>query len=231
MWEPQIRALRRDARIVAPDLPGLGASALPPGSTPTMDDYAAAALAWLDETGVSRAVVAGLSMGGYVALAMWRRAKERIAALALLDTKAEGDTEEAKRGRVETRRAIEAGGMAAVAEGMIGKVLGGTTRRTRPDVVERVRRMILATDAAGAVAAVDALRERPDRTADLAGIDVPTIVLVGEEDELTPPAVARSMAAKIPGAKLVVVPEAGHVSTLEAPERVTTALRGLLLSL
>jgi pimeloyl-ACP methyl ester carboxylesterase len=197
MWDPQIQALRGDAKILAPDLPGLGRSELPPGPSPSMHDYAGEVLAWMDEAGISRATVAGLSMGGYVAFAMWRRARERIAGLALLDTKAEADSEEAKRGRLDARRAIEEHGMAGVASGMLEKVLGKTTRRIRPDVVERVRKMIVATPPAGAIAAVDAMRERPDSVRDLAAIDVPTVVIVGEEDELTPPSVVRATAEGI----------------------------------
>jgi len=230
MWLPQVRALRRDARLLVPDLLGLGASRLAAGAAPRMDDYADDILAWMDEAGISRAVVAGLSMGGYVSFALWRRAPERIAALVLLDTKAEADGEEARRGRVATREAIAAGGMAAVCDGMLAKVLGATTHRRNPDAVGHVRRMILASDPAGAMAAVDALRERPDSTPTLATIDVPVTVVVGEEDALTPPDVARAMAAGIRGASLVTVPEAGHVSSLEAPERITDVLRGVLLA-
>jgi len=230
MWEPQLRDLRREARLLAPALLGLGTGRLARGAAPGMDDYADDVLAWMDETGIHRAVVAGLSMGGYVAFALRRRAPERIAALALIDTKPEADGEETRRGRVATREAIAKGGMAAVAGGMLGNVLGATTHRTRPDVVERVRRMILDTDPAGAMAAVDALRERPDSVATLATIDVPVTVVVGEEDTLTPPDVARAMAGRIAGARLVVVPGAGHVTSLEAPEAVTRVLRELLLA-
>jgi pimeloyl-ACP methyl ester carboxylesterase len=229
MWEPQIRALRRDAKILAPDLLGLGRSELP-APLLSMDDYADDVVAWMDEVGMSRATIAGLSMGGYVAFALWRRARERVAGLALFDTKAEADTDEAKRARLETRKAIGSRGMSEVVEGMLEKLLGKTTRRSRLDVVEKVRRMILATSPEGAMAAVDALRERPDSVPDLAGIDVPAVVLVGEDDELTPPSFARAMAERIPNARLVTVAGAGHVSSLEAPDKVTAVLRELLLS-
>jgi pimeloyl-ACP methyl ester carboxylesterase len=229
MWRPQVQALRSEARLLAPDLPGMGASRLPPGAAPSIDDHAADVLAWMDDAGMSRAVVAGLSMGGYVALAMWRIAPERIRALALVDTKAEADSQDAKKARLDTRAVLEAKGLEGVVDGMLSKVLGATTRRTKPDVVGHVRGMILGTRVEGAVAAVDALRTRPDRTALLPTISVPTVVVVGEEDELTPPAVARAMADRIPGARLVSIPAAGHVTSLEAPEKVTAVLRGLLL--
>lgn len=228
MWAPQLRALERDARILAPDLLGLGASRLARGAAPRMDDYADDVLAWMDDAGISRATVAGLSMGGYVSFALWRRAKERVASLVLLDTQAGADGEEARKGRVAAREALAAGGMAAVVDGMIGKVLGATTRARRPEVVDHVRRMILATDAAGAIAATEALRERPDSTPTLATLDVPVTVVVGEEDTLTPPAIARAMADGIRGARCVVVPGAGHVSPLEAPDAVTAVLRQVL---
>ncbi|MFN8178836.1 MAG: alpha/beta fold hydrolase [bacterium] len=229
MWEPQIRALRRDAKILAPDLLGLGRSELP-APLLSLDDYADDILAWMDEAGIHRATIAGLSMGGYIAFALWRRARERVAALALLDTKAEADAEDGKRARLETRKAIGSRGMSEIVEGMLEKALGKTTRRARLEVVEKVRRMILATSPEGAMAAVDAMRERPDSVQDLAGIDVPAVVLVGEDDELTPPSFARTMAERIPNAKLVTIPGAGHVSSLEAPDKVTAVLRELLLS-
>jgi pimeloyl-ACP methyl ester carboxylesterase len=182
----------------------------------------------MDAQGIERAAIAGLSMGGYLAFELWRLARARITGLALFDTKAEGDTEEAKAGRIKTKEAIERGGMEAVAPGMLEKALGKTTRATRPAVVDQVRRMILGTKPHGAIAAVDALRTRPSSVGDLAGIDVPVIIVVGDEDELTPPSFSQEMAARISNAKLRIVKGAGHVSSLEAPEEATRALRDLL---
>lgn len=229
MWDPQLHPLGKDARILAPHLLGLGQSRVPEGVVLSIDDYAEDVVAWMDTVGISRATIAGLSMGGYVALAMWKRAPERIKALALLDTKAEADSEEARRGRIATSRTLSEKGMAGVVDGMLPKVLSATTRRTKPEVVERVRAMILESDAVGAMAAVEALRTRPDRSALLATIDVPVVVVVGEEDELTPPSVARELANGIAGAKLIVITGAGHVTSLETPDRVTAVLRSLLL--
>ena len=228
MWDSQIESLSDVGRIVAPDLRGLGESGVGGGGGRGLAAYADDVVAWLDHFRIDRAVVAGLSMGGYVAFEIWRRARARITALVLLDTKAEADSPEAKEARVRAREAIREGGMSAVGGGMVEQVLGETTRHRRPEVVKHTRRMILGTRPDGAMAALDAMRGRPDSTPDLPGIDVPTLVLVGEEDSLTPPETARAMAAAIPGAELRIVPGAGHVSSLENPGAVTGALRSFL---
>ncbi len=228
MWRPQIRDLENEARIVAPDLRGMGRSAIAPGGGASMRTHAEDVIAWMDAQKIERATIAGLSMGGYLAFELWRFARGRIAGLALLDTKAEPDSDEAKAGRVATKGAIAKGGMAAVADGMLAKVLGKTTRGTRPAVVDHVRRMILGTKPEGAMAAVDALRTRASSVEDLGRIDVPVIVVVGEEDELTPPSFSQEMAARMPSAELRIVKGSGHVTSLEAPEEATRALRDLL---
>ena len=228
MWRPQIRDLAEETRIIAPDLRGLGQSESKPGEVAGMTTYAEDAIAWMDAAGVKRAVVAGLSMGGYIAFEIWRRARERVAGLVLLDTKAEPDSPEAKEARDRARQDIVRGGMQGVLETTVQRVLGKTTRATNAAVVEHMRRMILSTKPEGAILALGALRDRPSSIADLPGIDVPVIVVVGEEDELTPVVHSQTMAAAIPGAELRIVPGSGHVSSLEAPAEVTRALRDLL---
>lgn len=230
MWSAQLVALRRHGTLLAPDLPGMGRSELPSTQFAplTMADYAADVVAWMDHFGFLRPVVVGLSMGGYIAFELWRRYRSRVGALVLMDTKPQADGPEAQAGRRAMADTIQAGGMAAVVDGMIEKVLGATTRQTRPDVVERLRRVILATEPAGAVAALHAMMYRADSSADLATIDVPTAVIVGEEDALTPVEVAREMADGIPGATFRAVPGAGHVSAMEAPDVVSTALSEFL---
>lgn len=227
MWDPQLRALAARTTVLAPDLRGLGSSELGDGAG-DVRTHADDVVAWLARESTSRVVLMGLSMGGYVAFEVWRRARERVAALVLIDTKPTDDSADAKKARVSQREAIREGGMSAVVAPLLDAVLGSTTKASRPDVVEHVRRMILHTKPAGAMAALDAMRTRPDSTPDLAGIDVPTLVLVGEEDGITPPNVARDMAHAIPGATLVTIPAAGHVTSLEAPELVTRALRTFL---
>jgi pimeloyl-ACP methyl ester carboxylesterase len=228
MWQLEIRDLSDEVRVVAPDLRGMGRSGIDPGDGASMRTHAEDVIAWMDALGIERAAVAGLSMGGYIAFELWRRARERIAGLALFDTKADADSEEGKAGRIATKTAIAHGGMEAVAEGMLSRVLGPTTRATKPAVVDHVRRMILGTKPEGAIAAAEALRTRPSSARNLGEIDVPVIVVVGEDDELTPPAVSQEMAARISGAELRIVPGAGHVSSLEAPAEVTRALRDLV---
>lgn len=228
MWQPQIRDLSEETRILAPDLRGLGKSELKRGEIATMTTYAQDVIAWMNAVEMQRAVVAGLSMGGYIAFEIWRRARERVAGLVLLDAKAEPDSAEAKAARDRAKQDIARGGMEAVCESMLQGVLGKTTRATRAGVVEHVRRMILSTNPDGAIAALGALRDRPSSISDLPGIDVSTIVAVGEEDELTPVAASQTMAAAIHGAELRIVPRSGHVSSLEAPAEVTRALRDLM---
>ena len=228
MWQPQIRDLSEESRILAPDLRGLGKSEVKRGEAATMATHAQDVIAWMNEVEMQRAVIAGLSMGGYVAFEIWRRARERVAGLVLLDTNAAPDSEEAKSARDRAKQDIARGGMEAVCEPMLQRVLGKTTRATRAGVVEHVRRMILSTNPDGAIAALGALRDRPSSIPDLPGIDVSTIVAVGEEDELTPVAVSERLAAGILGAELRILPRSGHVSSLEAPAEVTRTLRDLL---
>jgi pimeloyl-ACP methyl ester carboxylesterase len=182
----------------------------------------------MESQGLERAVIAGLSMGGYIAFEIWRMAPAKVAGLVLLDTQAEPDSPEAKEARNRSIQEIAGGGMDAVCEGMLQRVLGKTTRASQPAVVEHVRRMILATTPEGAIRALEALRDRPSSVPDLPGISVPTTVAVGEEDELTPLALSQRMAASIPGAELRTIPRSGHVSSLEAPADVTRTLRDAL---
>ncbi len=232
MWRPQLRDLGPRARILAPDLRGLGRSGLSVGDADeggaSMRTHAKDVLAWMDSARIERAAVAGLSMGGYLAFELWRLAPSRIAALGLIDTKAEPDSEEGRRKRDAAKATIAKGGMAAVVDGMLEGVLGKTTRATRPGVVEHVRRMILATKPEGARAALEALKTRPSSVGDCRGITVPVILVVGDEDELTPVADSEAMAAQIPRADLRIAKGSGHVSSLETPEVVTRALRDLL---
>jgi pimeloyl-ACP methyl ester carboxylesterase len=228
MWAPQIRDLGEETRILAPDLRGLGKSEYKRGEITSMTTHAEDTIAWMNAVGMQRAVVAGLSMGGYVAFEMWRKFRPRLAGLLLLDTKAEPDSTEAKAGRDRAQQDIARGGMAAICEGTVERVLGKTTRATKAGVVEHMRRMILATNPNGAIAALGTLRDRPSSVPDLPGINIPTIVAVGEEDELTPVANSETIVAGISGAELRVLPKSGHVSSLEAPDEVTRAIRDLL---
>jgi pimeloyl-ACP methyl ester carboxylesterase len=215
MWAPQVSALVRQGRCIAPDLRGLGTSK--PALPYSMDQYADDVAALLDTLGARPAVIVGLSMGGYISFAFWRRHRAKVRALVLADTRAGTDTEE---GREKRRRMIEVArsrGSGTIAEMQIASMVGETTRERRPEVVETVRAMMAAAPVEGIVGALEAMLARPDSTPTLATIDVPTLILVGEEDVLTPPKEARAMHEKIRGSRLEVLAHAGHISNLERP--------------
>lgn len=219
MWAPQVGALMRQGRCIAPDLRGFGTST--PAPPYSMDQYADDVAALLDALGARPAVVIGLSMAGYIAFAFWRRHRAKVRALVLADTRASADTDE---GREKRRRLIEvarARGGGTVAEMQIGSMVGETTRRRRPEVVETVRAMMAAAPVEGIIGALEAMMARPDSTPALATIAVPTLIVVGEEDTLTPPAEAQAMHEKIRGSRLEVIAQAGHVCNLERPAAFT----------
>jgi 3-oxoadipate enol-lactonase len=230
MWRAQIQALQSHYRVIAPDLPGFGDSGAFTGAS--VERMADAVAALLDTLAVSEPVVlGGLSMGGYVALAFARRHARRLCGLILADTRAEADSAEARANRDRTIAFARQHTAADVAEQMLPKLLGDTTRAQRPQVADEVRRIAAAQPIEGIVAALQALRDRPDATAGLAAISVPTLVLVGSEDMLTPPALAQILVAGIRGATLVTVAEAGHLSNLERPEQFTEAVAAFLQAL
>ncbi len=226
-WRPQVTGLSR-WRCIAPDLRGFHGGAAPTGGY-AMSVYADDLAGVLDRSGIDRAVWCGLSMGGYILFEVLRRHPERVRGVILCDTKAEPDTAEAKAGRDELIRVAQRDGAAAIAERLLPKVLGTTTRARRPEVVAMVRAMASRLKVAGLVGALQAIRERPDSGPQLENIGVPTLVLGGSEDEISPAAGMRVMAQRIGGAKYVEVPEAGHLAPLERPELVNEALEDFLL--
>jgi len=219
LWAHQVAALAGWRRI-APDLRGLGASDVP-GEGYEMAAYADDLVMLLDRLGVRRAVVAGLSMGGYVAFEMLRRHRDRIAGLILLDTRADADGPEARENRDDLAAVAQSEGARAVAERLLPRLVGRSTQQTQPHLVEQIREMMAQAPTAGIVGALLAMRDRPDATPLLGAIGLPTLVVVGQEDELTPPSLAREMAGAIPSAALRIIPGAGHLSPLEAPTAVT----------
>jgi 3-oxoadipate enol-lactonase len=230
IWTHQVAALEGWCRI-APDLRGMGQSDAPDLGY-SMETYAADLAELLDRLGAHDVVLVGLSMGGYVAFEFLRRWRERVRGLVLVDTRAEADTPEGRMARDTAASTARDHGAAAVAEAMLPKVLGASTLGGAPATVERVRGMMAATPVAGIVGALAAMRDRQDSTpllAELAGL--PTLVLVGDEDEVTPPAQAKAMAEVIPGASLVVIRSAGHLPPLERPVETTDAIVGFLAGL
>lgn len=226
MWHPQVAALDGYRRI-APDLPGLGESPAAEGPA-TMASYASELGRCLDQLGVESVVLCGLSMGGYVAFECLRQWPGRIAGLALMDTRADADTEEGRQGRDRLIGDVQARGAAAAADAMMPRLVGATTAASRPAWLSELRQRIERTQTEGVVAALEAMKGRPDSRPLLGTVSVPTLVLVGAEDVITPPSLAEEMARGIPGATLVVVQGSGHLPTLEQPEAVTEALRSLL---
>lgn len=215
MWRHQLVALNRWKRI-APDLRGLGASSAPADGY-SMARYAEDLVAVLDALGIRQAVVCGLSMGGYVVFEMLRRYADRVKAVILAGTKAEADAEEAKRARDDLAAVALQQGQDAVADRLLPKLLGATTHAAQPELLGQVRDMIRRCSVPGIVGALRAMRDRPDSTETLRALRVPTLVLVGKEDVLTPPAAAEAMARAVPGARLAVIPAAGHLAPLEQP--------------
>ncbi|MFZ4580003.1 MAG: alpha/beta fold hydrolase [Myxococcota bacterium] len=223
LWRHQVRELSKTRRVLAPDLRGRGASPLQVGEAAawSLDDLTDDLVATLDAKGIERVDVMGLSMGGYVAFAFLRRYASRVRSLTLVNTKADADTAEGKTGRTDTAHRILARGMAPLADGMISKLLAS---RATPELHDGVRAMFLATPPETAAADALAMRDRPDSTPDLAAIAVPTLVIHGEHDALMPAAGAHAMAHRIPNARFVVIPGAGHLSPLEQPEAVNAVL-------
>jgi pimeloyl-ACP methyl ester carboxylesterase len=225
IWHPQVAALDGYRRI-APDLPGLGESPVAEGPA-TMASYASELGRCLDHLGVESVVLCGLSMGGYVAFECLRQWPGRSAGRALMDTRADADTEEGRQGRDRLIADVQARGAAAAADAMMPRLVGATTLASPPAWLSELRQRIerTPTESGGRTRGHEG---RSDSRPLLASISVPTLVLVGAEDVITPPSLAEEMARGITGATLVVVQGSGHLPTLEQPEAVTEALRSLL---
>ena len=222
MWEPQLAALPDGLAVAAPDLPGFGGSE-PAGNVLTMGAAAERALEALGERGIDRAVVCGLSMGGYVALEIMRRAPERVAKLALLDTNGRDDSPEAQQKRRANIALAESGRFDQVIED-VWPALVHPDRRA--DAALKQIHVAMCNDVGpqAYVRQQKAILTRADSRPLLPSIRCPALVLVGAEDELTPPFLSEEIAAGISGARLVKVPQCGHLSTLERPDAVNKAL-------
>jgi 3-oxoadipate enol-lactonase len=227
VWLPAAELLAGRYRLILPDLRGHGQSGVGTGPA-TMEKHAADLLRLLDASGVGKAVFAGVSIGGYVLFEFWRRHRERVSGLILCDTRAGADTDEGRANRLKAADDVEKQGPVAFIDSMIPKLLGDTTRTTRPDQVERAREMMLEMSAAGIAAVQRGMAARPDSVADLKTINVPTLVMVGNEDILTPLSEAESMQRQIAGSRLHTIPRAGHYAVFEQQEAAGKAIRGFL---
>ncbi len=229
MWKPQLRDLATGYHVIAPDFPGFGESGTPTCAF-TVDLAADIVADFLDSIGITGEVVlGGCSMGGYVALAFARRQPQRLKALLLIDTKADPDDEKAKENRVKTEQLAREKGSAAVIETMLPRMLGDAISPEHALVVETVRQLGSRQTSTAIVTALQLLLERPDANPALPRISVPTLVIVGEQDKITPLSDAQNMVDKIPHAQLAVIPGGGHLCNLEVPEAFNEALRAFLI--
>jgi pimeloyl-ACP methyl ester carboxylesterase len=225
MWRPQLE-VAPGWRIVAPPLAGFDGRALPTAAS--MDAYARDLLGSLDAMAIGRAVFCGLSMGGYVIFALLRQAPERVAGLILADTRTSTDNPERRAARQRSIELARRSGPAAIADEMLPNILGPTTRAQRPEVVAELRRLIESQPAETIATALEAMINRADASDVLAQVSVPTTMIVGEEDTVTPVSDAEQMQRLVPGSTVVTIPAAGHMANLEAPEPFNAAMRTLL---
>lgn len=226
MWRAQLADLPDVARVIAPDLPGFGESS--PSGAFTIEGAADAVAAFVRALGLSKVALGGLSMGGYVALAFARKYPEQLGALVLADTRAGIDDTNTRAGRDKAVEVVTAQGTAALFAGMLPRVLGEHTHATNAALVERLKAIAARQKPESVAAALAALRDRPDANPGLKAIAVPTLVLVGEHDAVTPPLSAANLAAQIRGSELVHIPRAGHLANVENAEAFNAAVRGFL---
>jgi len=223
IWKPQLAALGKGRFLVAYDVRGHGKSE-PGDGLYTIDLFVDDLVELLDKLKLERAVLVGLSMGGYIALRAAERAASRVSGLVLADTRAEADTNQAKAMRAGAMKLIAEKGVGPFADDFVKNLFSPPTLAANRPCVDELKRIMKANGALGVRGALLALAARMDATAWLSGIKAPTLVVVGEDDQLTPPSNAAALVRGIPGAKMVVIPRAGHVSSLENPEAFNKAL-------
>jgi 3-oxoadipate enol-lactonase len=233
MWEPQLKGGFPGWRVLSPDLRGFGGSTdeRPEDVEPSIDDYADDIASLIREVVKAPVVLGGLSMGGYAAFAVMRRTPALVRALVLADTRAGADSLEGRAARKAMLTLLEREGPQGVAREMMPKLLGKTTREQNPDAEETVRRLIKRHSPNGIRDAILRMMERPDSAPLLPSITIPTLVLVGDEDVLTPPAESEAIAAVLPNASLVRIAGAGHLSNLERPQAFEASIDHFLAGL
>lgn len=223
MWRRQAEAFMASHRVLVPDLRGFGQTPLQAGvEKVTMDEFARDLASLLDALGVAEPVtLVGLSMGGYVALAFWKRYPQRLNRLALVHTRAAADSPESAKGRHETATKVMAEGLAVLERAMLPKLLPETAT---PAVLMETKQMIHASSREGAAAALRGMAQRSDFRAELPSIGIPTLVLAGEHDGIATPTEMAETAKAIPGSSFVTLPGVGHLSPLESPTEFNSAL-------
>jgi len=227
VWSPVAEMLSTRYRVILHDVRGLGQST--PGEGPaTMEKHAGDLLRLCRELGVTKATFAGNSIGGYMLFEFWRRYRDRVAGLILVDTKASADGDEARKTRLAAAEDVLKRGTEPFIDAQLPKLLGESTHRNRPDKIAEAKRMMMQASSAGIAAVQQGMAARPDSGATLASIDVPTMVICGEEDNLTPSLEMEMMHRGIRGNVFRRVPRAGHYSPFEQPEEVHRLIREFL---
>lgn len=224
MWEPNLGAMPDGWRAVAPDLRGFGETPLLDERAQQMNDLAGDVVDLLDRLEIADAAVVGCSMGGYVLFELLKNAPNYVSAVALVSTRPAADSEEGRKNRQKMIDQVDGGGVEAIANEMVPKLLGTTSQRQRPDLVKHVRNLIVPNRPQGIKAAITAMMERSDSTPVLSRITVPTLILAGAEDTLIPPTEAEAMEREVPASKYELMPFAGHLPNLEQ----SAAFDGLL---
>jgi len=232
MWAPQLAAFSGRYKVIAPDLRGYGKSPLPDAAMTIFDDYATDVLGLMDTLGVDSFHLGGLSMGGQIIMEIFRQAPQRVKSLIFADTFAGLDTPEAKEARNNAATKLENEGMVGYADEVISKMIAPAHVKSQPEVAEHVLKMMKATLPLGAATAMRARSERIDYlNIVLPEIDVPTLVIVGREDEFTPVAKAEELQSHLQNCKLVIIDDSGHMPNLEQPEEFNKAVLDFLDSL
>lgn len=229
MWRYQLEGLSDKALLLAPDLPGFGESQLSEEAA-SMSLYVQQLIAFMDEQKVEQAVLGGCSMGGYILFEFWRMMPRRVLGLILCDTKAEADTDDARQNRLDMAESVRKNGTSQLAQTLPEKLLGNTTQSNKIELVTEISTIIKSTNPESVAQAQLAMASRGDSTKMLESIVAPTLIIVGEEDVLTPPQAAHSMHDRIPKSKLEIIPKAGHLSPLEQPDKVNTKINNFLQS-
>jgi len=224
LWKPAAQALVSHHRVILPDLRGHGDSDIGKGPA-SMEKHAADIARVLDHQEVRRAVFVGVSIGGYVLFEFWRKYRARVEALVLCNTKAHADTPEARAGRLQAAADLMERGTEPFFESMVPKLIGKTTRSTRPDLVEGALRMMRKMSAEDVAMVQRGMADRPDSVETLKTINVPTLIVTGDEDILTGVAEAELMRQNIPGSQMKVIAKAGHYSPWEQPDEVGKLVR------
>jgi pimeloyl-ACP methyl ester carboxylesterase len=226
-WLPVAEGLGTRYRVILPDLRGHGDSGVGEGPA-TMEKHAADITRVMDDAEIGRAALVGVSIGGYVLFEFWRRHRGRVSALGLFNTKAPADSAEARAGRLQAANEVLECGTEPFFESMIPRLLGKSTREARPDLVNGALRMMRKMSPEDVAQVQRGMAERPDSIETLKTIDVPTLLVTGEEDILTGVNEAELMRQHISGSQLSVIPKAGHYSPWEQPEEAGKVLRQFL---